>query len=220
MSKLFADSIVKSYDNRTILTDVFLSCKIGEVKGLIGRNGSGKSTLLKMIFGVENADYKHVKVNDKLIKKTSDCKGLINYLPQKHFLPNGIKVKTIINLFLEKKYRQKLISNEFIEPLLNRTSQQLSGGQRRIIEILLIIHSNSKFILLDEPFNGVSPLLKEYIVECIESVKQEKGIIITDHDYENVLSLADKIVFLKDGYLRGIKDRSLLLELGYFVKLE
>lgn len=219
MSHLYVDSVVKSYDNKKILTDIFLSCKTGEIVGLIGRNGCGKSTLLKIIFGVENADYKFVKVDGELIKNTSHCKGLVNYLPQKHFLPKSVKIETIIKLFLEKQHTDKLITHEFIAPLLTKTSQQLSGGQRRIIEILLIIHSNSEFILLDEPFNGVSPLLKEYIVACILEAKKEKGIIITDHDYENVLNLADKVVFLKDGFLREIKNREQLLELGYFVKI-
>ena len=135
-------------------------------------------------------------------------------------MPNGVNVSKIINLFLEKKYREKLLSNKFIIPLLNRTSQELSGGERRIVEILLLIHTNSKFILLDEPFNGVSPILKEYISECILEAKKEKGIIITDHDYENVLKLADTISFLKDGYLKTIKEKSQLIELGYFVRLD
>ena len=220
MSRLYVDSINKSYNNRVILSDVFLSCEIGEVKGLIGRNGCGKSTLLKIIFGVENAENRFVKIDGSLIKNTSDCKGLLSYLPQKHFLPNGVNISKIINLFLEKKYREKLLSNKFIIPLLNRTSQELSGGERRIVEILLLIHSNSKFILLDEPFNGVSPILKEYISECILEAKKEKGIIITDHDYENVLKLADTISFLKDGYLRTIKEKSQLVELGYFVRVD
>lgn len=220
MSRLFVDSITKSYNNKVILSDVFLSCEIGEVKGLIGRNGCGKSTLLKIIFGVESAENKFVKIDGKLIKNTADCKGLVSYLPQNHFLPNGIKVGRIINLFLQKKYRKKLFSNAFVMTLLDKTSQELSGGQRRIVEILLLIHSNSKFILLDEPFNGVSPILKEYIAECILEVKKEKGIIITDHDYENVLKLADNITFLKEGYLREIKDRRQLVELGYFVKVD
>ena len=220
MSRLFVDSITKSYNDRVILSDVFLSCDIGEVKGLIGRNGCGKSTLLKIIFGVESAENKFVRIEGKLINSTSDCKGLISYLPQKQFLPNGVKVLKIINLFLEKRYREKLLSIEFVAPLLDKTSQELSGGQRRIVEILLLIHSNSKFILLDEPFNGISPILKDYIAECILEVKKEKGIIITDHDYENVLKLADTIVFLKDGYLREIKAKSQLIELGYFVKVD
>ncbi|WP_299889690.1 ATP-binding cassette domain-containing protein [uncultured Lacinutrix sp.] len=220
MSELYVDSIEKAYDNKKILTDVFLSCKRGEVKGLIGRNGSGKSTLLKVIFGVESAEYKFVKVGNKLVKTVGDTNGLISYLPQQHFLPNGVKIKTIIKLFLVKQYSRKLINNEFVKPLLGKTSKQLSSGQRRIVEILLIVHSKSKFILLDEPFNGVSPILKDYIVECINAVKHEKGVVITDHDYENVLNLADNIVFLKDGFLREIKDRKQLVELGYFVKLD
>ncbi|WAC03970.1 hypothetical protein N7U66_01120 [Lacinutrix neustonica] len=140
-------------------------------------------------------------------------------MPQKHFLPTSVKIETIIKLFLGKKQAHALISHDFIVPFLTKTSQQLSAGQRRIIEILLIIHSKSEFILLDEPFNGLSPILKEYIVACILEAKKAKGIIITDHDYENVLNLADKVVFLKDGFLREIKNRGQLLEFGYFVRI-
>jgi len=218
MSNLYVDSIVKSYNNKKILTDVFLSCKTGEIKGLIGRNGSGKSTLLKIIFGGENAENKFVKVDNTLIKNVSDCKNLISYLPQNSFLPKGIKIKTIISLFLDKKAQKSLLGNDFLKPLLHRTIREFSGGERRIIEILLIIHSKSKFILLDEPFNGVSPIIKEVIVKHIKEASVNKGIIITDHDYENVLSLADSIVFLKDGYLRKIEDSKDLIELGYLVE--
>lgn len=218
MNRLVVDSVTKYYASKVILSDVYLSCHTGEIKGLIGRNGSGKSTLLKIIFGVENAENKFVKINNKIIKNNLNCKGLLSYLPQNHFLPSGVRIIKIIKLFLEPKYREKLCSNLFVKELLNKTSSELSGGQRRIIEILLLIHSNSKFILLDEPFNGVSPILKDYIVKCILDIKKDKGIIITDHDYENVLKISDEILFLKAGYLRSIKNKSQLLELGYFVK--
>jgi len=102
--------------------------------------------------------------------------------------------------------------------LLTQSKQDLSGGERRIIEILLIIHSKSEFVLLDEPFNGLSPIARDYIVEYIKSVKSSKGYIVTDHDHENVIKLADKIVFLRNGSLKEIKDKSELVNLGYLTK--
>jgi len=154
MSQLYIDSITKSFGNKAILSDVFLSCKTGEIKGLIGRNGSGKSTFLKIIFGTGKADSKFVKVGSKIINNTSDCKNLINYLPQDNFLPNNVKIKSLINLFLPQKSRGILFANEYIAPMLDKRNQDLSGGEKRIVEILLIIHSDAKFILLDEPFKG------------------------------------------------------------------
>ena len=218
MSKIFIDSITKSYNNKVILSDIFISCEKGEIKGLIGRNGSGKSTLLKIVFGTEKAESKFVRVGNKVIKNISDGRNLINYLPQDNFLPNNISIKSLINLFLEKENRKIVLENEYVKPLLNKKNQDLSGGERRIIEILLIIHSNAEFILLDEPFNGVSPIVRDYIIVYIKKMKSSKGYIITDHDYENVINLADSIVYLQSGFLKEIKDKIELVELGYITK--
>ncbi|WP_239780664.1 ATP-binding cassette domain-containing protein [Tenacibaculum finnmarkense] len=197
------------------MSDVFISCEKGEIKGLIGRNGSGKSTLLKIIFGTEKPKSKFIKVGDKIIKNISDGRGLINYLPQHSFLPNNISVRSIINLFLQKENREIVLKNEYVKSLLNKNSQVLSSGERRLVEILLIIHSSAKFILLDEPFSGVSPIIREYLIEYIRKFKTSKGFIITDHNYENVINLADNIMYLQNGVLKKINDKSELIELGY-----
>jgi len=215
MSSLHVDSVNKSYDNKKILSDIYLTCKKGEIIGLIGRNGSGKSTLLKIVFGIEKCENKFLKIGKKVITNIANGRSLINYLPQENFLPNGTKIKSLINLFLPKKNRHELINNDYIKPLLDKKNQELSGGEKRIIEILLIIHSNAEFILLDEPFNGVSPIIRDYIIKYIQEIKSSKGFIITDHDYENVINLADKIMFLKDGTLKEIKKQKQLVDLGY-----
>ena len=218
MNKLHVDSVTKSYSRKKILNGVFLSCEKGEIKGLIGRNGCGKSTLLKIVFGVEKSDFKFVKVGNKRVKNIADGRNLINYLPQENFLPSNVKVKTLITLFLTKENRKYLFENEFVKELLDKKSQELSGGEKRIFEILLIIHSNADFILLDEPFNGLSPILRSYIIKYIKELKISKGFIINDHDYENVIEVADKILFLKDGSLKEIKERKELVQLGYLSK--
>lgn len=218
MSRLHIDSVTKSYNRKVILSDVFLSCKKGEIKGLIGRNGSGKSTLLKIVFGTEKPDTKFVRIGNKVIRNLSDGRNLINYLPQDNFLPNNISIRILINLFLNKKNRIILFENEYIKPLLDKKNQDLSGGEKRIVEILLIIHSNAEYILLDEPFNGVGPIVRDYIIAYIKKMKSSKGYIITDHDYENIINLADSIVYLKNGFLKEIKDKSELVELGYLTK--
>ena len=89
--KLHVDSIEKSLDSKKILKDIYLSCETGEILGILGRNGSGKSILLKIIFGTMTAENKFVRVGTKVIKKISDNKNLIHYLPQNHFLPNHIR---------------------------------------------------------------------------------------------------------------------------------
>lgn len=215
MNHLHVDSVRKYYGTKFILSDIFLSCKQGEVKALVGRNGCGKSTLLKIIFGSEKADYRFVKVDNKVVKNILDAKNLISYLPQDNFLPNNIKIRKLINYFLGKAKAEKLKQNDFIKPLLNKTNNILSGGEKRIVEILLILYSDSNFILLDEPFNGVSPIVREQIISILRTHKNQKGIIITNHDYQNVIKITDNILFLKDGNLKEIKHKNELIELGY-----
>jgi ABC-type multidrug transport system ATPase subunit len=167
MSKLHVDSVIKTFGHKQVLTDVYLSCNKCEIIGLIGRNGSGKSTLLKIIFGSLLADRKYVKVGDKLINSLFDNRFLINYLPQDSFLPNHIKIKTIINLFCDKKSGEMISSHELIRPILDKKSKQLSSGEKRLLEIFLIIFSDSQYILIDEPFNGLAPIYKEEIKNMI-----------------------------------------------------
>ena len=94
----------------------------------------------------------------------------------------------------------------------------LSGGEKRILEVLLLLNSDADFILLDEPFNGVSPIIRELILEIIDDQKPEKGFIITDHDHENVLKIADRIYFLNNGSLKEINEKDALFETGYLTK--
>jgi ABC-type multidrug transport system ATPase subunit len=87
MSNLHIDSIVKSYDHKPILSDVFLHCEMGQFLGLLGRNGCGKSTLLKIIFGVEPSTNRFVRIGDKVIRGVSDTRHLMGFLPQEGYLP-------------------------------------------------------------------------------------------------------------------------------------
>ncbi|MDT0690635.1 ATP-binding cassette domain-containing protein [Salegentibacter sp. F188] len=218
MKNLHVDSIRKYYDGKLILSDIFLSCRKGEIVGLIGRNGSGKSTLLKIIFGIESAENRFVRVDYKVLKSFRNSKKFINYLPQENFLPSEIKVQTIIKLFLPEKRRIQLLRNVFIEPLLGKKFNVLSGGEKRILEILLLLNSEADFVLLDEPFNGVGPIIKDLIIQIINDEKAHKGFIITDHDYENVMKVTDRIFFLKNACLKEIKDKEELVQHGYLTK--
>ena len=102
--------------------------------------------------------------------------------------------------------------------MLEKNFNTLSGGEKRILEILLLLSSEADFILLDEPFNGVSPIIRDLIIQNINDEKANKGFIITDHDYENVMKAADRILFLKNASLKEIKDKEELVEHGYLTK--
>jgi ABC-type multidrug transport system ATPase subunit len=200
------DSVMKSFGTKQVLTDVFLRCTEGEIIGLLGRNGSGKSTLLKIIFGSLNADQKFVKIGGKINNGIYNNRNLVKYLPQHYFLPNHIKVNTIISLFCDNENGALIKKNEWIKPMLGKKSHQLSGGEKRLLEILLIIYSNARYVMIDEPFNGIAPIYKEEIKNRIKEQSKYKGFIITDHDYWNILDLSTKIILMHDGGTKEIKD--------------
>lgn len=215
MNKLHADSIVKHFGNLRVLSDVSIHCEPGEIVGIMGRNGCGKSTLMKIIFGSLSADNKFVRADLKHINNVADSAGRISYLPQDHFLPGHLKLKNIISLFCREQDRMVLLKNPMIQPFLNNKKvKYYSGGEKRLLEILLVLHSGAKYLLLDEPFNGLSPIYVEAIKSTIQNLKQ-KGIIITDHDYRNVLDVVDRIILISNGSTRQINDYDDLRLYGY-----
>ncbi len=215
MSHLHVDSVIKSFGTRQVLTDVYLSCKQGEIIGLLGRNGSGKSTLLKIIFGSLDAERKFVKVGDKIINGLYDNRDLISYLPQDHFLPDHLGVSLMISLLCDYENATLLKENEHISVMLDKKSSQLSGGERRLLEIMLIIHSKAKYVLIDEPFNGIAPIYKDIIKYQIKEQSKNKGFIITDHDYRNILDISTRIILMHDGGTKHISDIGELKRWGY-----
>ncbi len=214
MSKLHIDSITKSFGKKDILKDIYLSCETGNICGLLGRNGSGKSTLFQIIFGTIKGDTQYIKFNDIILKNQSDRKNRIAYLPQHSFLPKNIKIKNLIDLFCAKENNAEISQSKFIQPFLNETPNTLSGGELRIVEVLLIIYSKAEFILLDEPFHSLSP---KTVTEIKTIIKQQtdKGFIISDHQYHDVLAISDNIFLLSDTHLKPIKDLTELKRFNY-----
>lgn len=214
MSNLHVDSVTKNYGQRQLLTDIYLNCNQGEIIGLLGRNGSGKSTLLEIIFGSKSADGKFIRIGEKIIKNLSNSHNLIKFLPQNSFLPNHLKIDKIISVF-NNQHKAVIKEHHLIKPMLNKKCYELSGGEKRLLEIYLIIYSNAKYVLIDEPFNGIAPIYKEIIKDLIRDQSKNKGFIITDHDYRNILDLATKVILLHDGGTKEIMETDELKYWGY-----
>ena len=213
MQRLFIDSVNQSFADREVLSSVYINCEVGEVVGLLGRNGSGKSTLLKIIFGSVTANFKYLNINNKVYTKGYLSKNL-SYLPQDNFIPDQINVSQAIDIFC-KKHGAELHQIEFVKNHLNSKFYNLSGGERRFLECLLMIYSNAEYVLLDEPFSQLSPLWVDELKNHIDVARAYKGFIITDHYYKSILAVSDRIVLLHNRCNYTIKNEADLILHGY-----
>ncbi len=210
------DSLIKSYGSKRILSNVYLKCETGEVVGILGRNGCGKSTLLKILFGTLSAENKSIRINKKVYSRLFRSKDQVAYLPQHSFLPEHVSLKSIVNAYIkDTESRRVILGDERIKKHLRKKTAQLSGGELRYFEMLLLVNLKTKFILLDEPFSGIEPIYIEKIKELIRSYCDKKGFIITDHDYQNILDVSDRIALIKDGFLKPIDKMEQLEEHNY-----
>jgi len=209
------DSVVKSYGLYDVLTDIYLKCKTGDIIGMLGRNGTGKSTLMKILFGTLQADRKFIRIDGKVYDQPYKAINEICYLPQDSFLPKYMSVEKAIELYLGKQQVANFLEDSILQKLNTSKISHLSGGELRYLEIKLLLHTDCKFILLDEPFNGVSPILVGEIKKLILKTSEFKGIILTDHDYRNVLDVANQFCLIYDGGIKRINDKQELVRWGY-----
>jgi lipopolysaccharide export system ATP-binding protein len=214
-SLLEIDSIRKEFGTNQVLTDISLRCQPGDIIGLLGRNGSGKSTLLKIIFGTLYTDYKFIRINGSILSQPFKIKNTLAYLSQDNFLPKNLTVKQVIKIYSDDIDQKGFLEDEVLSKVMGTRIRNLSGGESRYLEVKLILNLNTLFVLLDEPFNGISPLHTELIKNMITDKSIKQGIILTDHDYRNVLDVANKYYLLFDGGLKRIKTKQDLIEWGY-----
>ena len=198
ITKLEADSVWLEYGNHKILQNTYLRVDIGQIVGLLGRNGSGKSSLLEIIYGTKFAQNSSIRIDGTYVGKLYQHRGVLAYLPQKHFVPSHLTVRQALDL-----YQSDLIEAIAYFPELNELVSyrfnHLSGGQQRLIETVMILASPAPLIILDEPFSNVTPLHIETLKTWIVSLKSRKGILITDHYYQDVLTISDRVYFLNMG---------------------
>lgn len=199
---LEADSILKMYGDRQVLTDVYLKLEIGDSVAVWGRNGSGKSTLFKIIFGSERANHLFLRINDRIVKGPAYASGLVSYLSQDDFIPAHLSVITLlrqVNTNVMNEYMK-----DKIEQMKSCKVGDLSGGALRLLEVLYVLNNATPFVLLDEPFAGMSPVMGESLCDYIRKMSVNKGVMVADHNYRLVETIANRHFLLEDGYLKPI----------------
>lgn len=218
VSSLEAKNLIKRYGKRTVVKDISLDLKQGEVVGLLGPNGAGKTTTFYMIVGMIRPNHGSVLLDNYEITGKAMYKRArmgIGYLPQEASIFRKMSVENNIKAILQQQKMTKKARNEKLEQLLEefhitniRKSKgyTLSGGERRRCEIARALASNPKFILLDEPFAGIDPIAVIDIMWMIRKLKDQGiGVLITDHNVHETLSITDRAYILIDGaiYTQG-----------------
>jgi len=208
------DNIELSFGSKRILRGIYLKAEKGKITALLGRNGSGKTSLLNIIFGSLKPKYASIRIDGKNSTKPLFPGKSVSYLPQHDLLPKVIKTITAFNLF-RVDWHQFISNFQSFSIYKNIPIAELSNGEVRLIETYLILNKDCKIILLDEPFSFIAPVYIEQLKTHILELKKEKIIVITDHYYQDVLSISDSTYLLKDGYSKLITNMENLAIAGY-----
>ncbi len=209
---LRTDNLVKKYGKRTVANHVCIDVKQGEIVGLLGPNGAGKTTTFYMTTGLITPNEGRIFLNDIEITKAPVYKRArlgIGYLAQDASVFRKMTVEDNIRSILQltpttKEYQrdklESLIAEFNLAKVRKNMGDQLSGGERRRTEIARCLAIDPKFIMLDEPFAGVDPIAVEDIQNVIYKLKEKNiGILITDHNAPQVLSITDRAYLLFEG---------------------
>ena len=211
---LSANSLLKKYGSKTVVDNVSIEVKQGEIVGLLGPNGAGKTTTFYSIVGLIKPDLGQVFIGEENITKLpmyQRARKGIGYLAQEASVFRNLSVRDNILAVLEgtdlSKEEQlartdKLLSEFSLEDVQDSMGIVLSGGERRRTEIARALATEPKFILLDEPFAGVDPIAVEEIQSIVYSLKKKNiGILITDHNVDETLSITDRSYLMFEGKL-------------------
>ena len=214
MATLRTQGLTKSYGQRTVVRNIDLEVRSGEVVGLLGPNGAGKTTTFGMVVGLTGPDSGRVLLDD--VDLTNDpmyvrARKGIGYLPQEPSIFRGLTVEQNILAILEtlslsraerKQRAADLLAELNLTPLAKSPAYTLSGGERRRTEITRALVISPRFILLDEPFAGIDPIAVSDIQKIIFHLKERGiGVLITDHNVRETLRITDRAYIVHDGVI-------------------
>ena len=218
---LTVKDISKKIKDKKILKNVSFNVDFGSICGLLGPNGAGKTSSFYIIAGLTNSDNGNIQLADDDVTNMPMHKRSklgIKYLPQEPSIFQNLTVHENLLGLAELTYNSKEEINNFVEQsidefnlkdICNLKGRQLSGGQRRKVEIARTLVSNPKMILLDEPFAGIDPIAIEDIKDVLKKLKSKDiGILITDHNVRETLELCDTAAIINNGEIiaHGTKD--------------
>jgi lipopolysaccharide export system ATP-binding protein len=214
-SRLSTEGVSKVYSKRRVVNDVSIEVDSGEVVGLLGPNGAGKTTTFYMIVGMIRPNEGSILLGGQNITRMPMYKRArlgIGYLPQEPSIFRGLSVEDNLNAVLETMPYKRSERREMLDRLLEELDiahvrksmgYQLSGGERRRVEITRSLVTKPKFILLDEPFAGIDPLAVQDLQSIVRKLRENGlGILITDHNVRDTLSITDRAYIMYEGAIK------------------
>jgi lipopolysaccharide export system ATP-binding protein len=214
-SRLFTEGLHKFYGRRRVVNDVSIEVNGGEVVGLLGPNGAGKTTTFYMIVGMVRANEGTIRLDASDITHMPMYKRArlgIGYLPQEPSIFRGLSVEDNLMAVIEtmsyprserKAVLDKLLGQLDIAHIRKSMGYQLSGGERRRVEITRALVTRPKFMLLDEPFAGIDPIAVQDLQAIVGKLRdQGLGILITDHNVRDTLSITDRAYIMYEGAIK------------------
>ena len=211
--QLVVDSVVVRFGQKSVLSGGYITSEMGKVTGLLGRNGTGKSCMFRALMGGLKVEYVIVHIDEKPIDLRKI--GLsIKYLPQDRLIPRGMTLKRAFELYKVDFWEFALRFPEF-SGRYHTEIWELSGGEARLVEVYLILMTEGEFCILDEPFAQVDPVHGEAVRNLIREKSREKGIIVTDHNFDAISKVVDNLFVIADGYTFPVESREDLVRHGY-----
>jgi len=214
-SRLTAEGLHKYYGRRRVVNDVSIHVNGGEVVGLLGPNGAGKTTTFYMIVGMVRANEGAIRLDASEITHMPMYKRArmgIGYLPQEPSIFRGMSVEDNLMAVIETMSYKRSERKQVLDSLLGQLDighirksmgYQLSGGERRRVEITRALVTQPKFMLLDEPFAGIDPLAVQDLQMIVGKLKERGlGILITDHNVRDTLSITDRAYIMYEGAIK------------------
>ena len=169
---------------------------------MLGRNGCGKSTILETIFGTRRGASSFVRIGGKVYTGRAYRSGMLRMKPQFEYMPKGLRVSSLLRM---EEFRVDDIHDESIQDMWPFKVGELSGGQQAYLQMYIFLQSATPFVILDEPFVGLSPVAVEHVADLLREARKSKGIIISDHNYEAISLVSDRLMFMENGQTREIR---------------
>lgn len=196
------NNLTKKYGNKKALNNVNLKLSKGRIVGLLGPNGSGKTTLIKIANGLLGASGGEILISGNKVGVNS--KKIVSYLPDKDYLPEGMKISELVKLFadfykdFDCEKAMKIIEDLGID--MKERLKKLSKGNREKVQLALVMSRRADLYLLDEPIGGVDPVTRDYIIQAIIGDYCENStVVIATHLIADVEKILDEVVFIKNG---------------------